>query len=142
MIPARRSRCPSRIFRISGCSTSRDWGLIVYDEVHLLPAPVFRMTAELQGRRRLGLTATLVREDGCEEDVFALIGPKKYDVPWKDLERQGWIATAHCHEVRLSMSRERRMEYALAESKMQYPIAATDPDKLNVVESSDRQASR
>jgi DNA excision repair protein ERCC-3 len=112
----------------------RDWGLIVYDEVHLLPAPVFRMTAELQGRRRLGLTATLVREDGCEEDVFALIGPKKYDVPWKDLERQGWIATAHCHEVRLSMSRERRMEYALAESKMQYPIAATDPDKLNVVE--------
>ena len=120
----------------------RDWGLIVYDEVHLLPAPVFRMTAELQGRRRLGLTATLVREDGCEEDVFALIGPKKYDVPWKDLERQGWIATAHCHEVRLSMSRERRMEYALAESKMQYPIAATDPDKLNVVEESDRQASR
>jgi len=112
----------------------RDWGLIVYDEVHLLPAPVFRMTAELQGRRRLGLTATLVREDGCEEDVFALIGPKKYDVPWKDLERQGWIATAHCHEVRLSMSRERRMEYALADSKMQYPIAATDPDKLNVVE--------
>ena len=112
----------------------RDWGLIVYDEVHLLPAPVFRMTAELQGRRRLGLTATLVREDGCEEDVFALIGPKKYDVPWKDLERQGWIATAHCHEVRLSMSRERRMEYALADSKMQYPIAATDPDKINVVE--------
>ncbi|MCX7671831.1 MAG: DEAD/DEAH box helicase [Anaerolineae bacterium] len=112
----------------------RDWGLIVYDEVHLLPAPVFRMTAELQGRRRLGLTATLVREDGREEDVFALIGPKKYDVPWKDLERQGWIATAHCHEVRLNMSRERRMEYALAESKLQYVIAATDPAKLPVVE--------
>lgn len=112
----------------------RDWGLIVYDEVHLLPAPVFRMTAELQGRRRLGLTATLVREDGREEDVFALIGPKKYDVPWKDLERQGWIATAHCHEVRLTMSRERRMEYALADSKLQYAIAATDPAKLPVVE--------
>ncbi len=112
----------------------RDWGLIVYDEVHLLPAPVFRMTAELQGRRRLGLTATLVREDGCEEDVFALIGPKRYDVPWKDLERQGWIATAHCHEIRLAMARDRRMEYALAESKMQYSIAATDPAKLDVVE--------
>ena len=112
----------------------RDWGLIIYDEVHLLPAPVFRMTAELQGRRRLGLTATLVREDGCEEDVFALIGPKKYDVPWKDLERQGWIATAHCHEIRLTMSRDRRMEYALAESKQQYPLAATDPAKLDVVE--------
>jgi len=112
----------------------RDWGLIIYDEVHLLPAPVFRMTAELQGRRRLGLTATLVREDGCEEDVFALIGPKKYDVPWKDLERQGWIATAHCHEIRLTMARDRRMEYALAESKQQYPIAATDPAKLAVVE--------
>ncbi len=112
----------------------RNWGLIVYDEVHLLPAPVFRMTAELQGKRRLGLTATLVREDGREEDVFALIGPKKYDVPWKDLERQGWIATAHCHEIRLTMSRERRMEYALAESKQQYAIAATDPVKLDVVE--------
>ena len=117
-----------------GIFNERDWGLIVYDEVHLLPAPVFRMTAELQARRRLGLTATLVREDGCEEDVFALIGPKKYDVPWKDLERQGWIATAHCHEIRLVMSRERRMEYALAESKMQYPIAAMDPAKLDVVE--------
>jgi DNA excision repair protein ERCC-3 len=112
----------------------RDWGLIVYDEVHLLPAPIFRMTAELQGRRRLGLTATLVREDGREEDVFALIGPKKYDVPWKDLERQGWIATAHCHEIRLTMGRERRMDYALAESKMQFPIAATDPAKLDIVE--------
>lgn len=117
-----------------GIFNERDWGLIVYDEVHLLPAPVFRMTAELQARRRLGLTATLVREDGCEEDVFALIGPKKYDVPWKDLERQGWIATAHCHEIRLTMSRDRRMEYALAENKMQYPIAAMDPAKLDVVE--------
>lgn len=112
----------------------RDWGLIVYDEVHLLPAPVFRMTAELQARRRLGLTATLVREDGREDHVFALIGPKKYDVPWKDLERQGWIATAHCHEIRLDMAPERRLEYALADSQAQYVIAATDPAKLPVVQ--------
>lgn len=112
----------------------RDWGLIIYDEVHLLPAPLFRMTAELQARRRLGLTATLVREDGREEDVFALIGPKKYDVPWKDLERQGWIATAHCHEIRLPMTQERRLEYALAETREQYRIAATDPAKFPVVE--------
>jgi DNA excision repair protein ERCC-3 len=112
----------------------RDWGLIVYDEVHLLPAPMFRMTAELQGRRRLGLTATLVREDGKEDHVFALIGPKKYDVPWKDLERQGWIATAHCHEIRLDMAPERRFEYALAESRAQYELAATDPAKNSVVQ--------
>ncbi len=112
----------------------RDWGLIVYDEVHLLPAPVFRMTAELQARRRLGLTATLVREDGREEDVFALIGPKRYDVPWKDLERQGWIATAHCHELRLNMTPERRLEYALADSKLQYAVAAQDPAKMDAVE--------
>lgn len=112
----------------------RDWGLIIYDEVHLLPAPMFRMTAELQGRRRLGLTATLVREDGKEDHVFALIGPKKYDVPWKDLERQGWIATAHCHEIRLDMAPERRLEYALADSKAQFTVAATDPAKLPVVE--------
>ncbi len=112
----------------------RDWGLIIYDEVHLLPAPMFRMTAELQARRRLGLTATLVREDGKEDHVFALIGPKKYDVPWKDLERQGWIATAHCHEIRLDMGPERRLEYALADSKVQYAIAASDPAKISVVE--------
>ncbi len=112
----------------------RDWGLIIYDEVHLLPAPMFRMTAELQGRRRLGLTATLVREDGKEDHVFALIGPKKYDVPWKDLERQGWIATAHCHEIRLDMAPERRLEYALADSKAQFVVAATDPAKFPVVE--------
>ncbi len=112
----------------------RDWGLIVYDEVHLLPAPVFRMTAELQARRRLGLTATLVREDGREDHVFALIGPKKYDVPWKDLERQGWIATADCHEIRLDMAPERRLEYALADSQAQYAIAATDPAKQPVVQ--------
>ena len=81
----------------------RDWGLIIYDEVHLLPAPVFRVTADIQARRRLGLTATLVREDHREEDVFSLIGPKKYDVPWRVLESKGWIAEAQCHEVRLGL---------------------------------------
>ena len=117
-----------------GVFSGRDWGLVIYDEVHLLPAPVFRMTAELQARRRLGLTATLVREDGKEDHVFALIGPKKHDVPWKDLERQGWIATAHCHEIRLDMAREQRLVYAMAGSREQSLLAATDPGKLPVVE--------
>ncbi|MEO5832217.1 MAG: helicase-associated domain-containing protein, partial [Nakamurella sp.] len=94
---------------------SRDWGLIIYDEVHLLPAPVFRITADIQARRRLGLTATLVREDNREEDVFSLIGPKKYDVPWRVLEQKGWIAEAHCHEVRLGLPEGTgRLEYAVA----------------------------
>ncbi|MBI3972009.1 MAG: DEAD/DEAH box helicase [Chloroflexi bacterium] len=112
----------------------RDWGLIIYDEVHLLPAPVFRITAEIQAKRRLGLTATLVREDGRETDVFSLIGPKKYDVPWKDLERQGWIATAECHEVRVRMAAERRMEYAIADEREKYRVAAENPDKLAVLD--------
>jgi DNA excision repair protein ERCC-3 len=112
----------------------RDWGLIVYDEVHLLPAPVFRITAEIQARRRLGLTATLVREDGRETDVFSLIGPKKYDVPWKDLERQGWIAAAECHEVRLPMADERRMAYAIAEEREKYRVAAENPLKLDLLD--------
>lgn len=110
---------------------ARSWGLIIYDEVHLLPAPVFRATAELQGRRRLGLTATLVREDGREGDVFALIGPKRYDVPWKDLEREAWIAAATCVEIRVPMSDERRMEYALAERRQQFRVAAENPAKLH-----------
>ena len=117
-----------------GLFRERDWGLVIYDEVHLLPAPVFRMTAELQARRRLGLTATLVREDGKEDHVFALIGPKKYDVPWKDLEQQGWIATAHCHEIRLDMAPEQRLAYAMAGSRAQAVLSATDPAKLPVVE--------
>jgi DNA excision repair protein ERCC-3 len=109
---------------------ARSWGLIIYDEVHLLPAPVFRATADLQARRRLGLTATLVREDGREEDVFALIGPKRFDVPWKDLERQAWIAAATCVEVRVPMSTERRMDYALADRRARFRIAAENPEKL------------
>ncbi|TAK35402.1 MAG: DEAD/DEAH box helicase [Chloroflexota bacterium] len=112
----------------------RDWGLIIYDEVHLLPAPVFRVTAQIQARRRLGLTATLVREDGRESDVFSLIGPKKFDMPWRDLERQGWIATAECHEVRIRMPDERRLSYAVAEEREKYRIAAENPLKLSVLD--------
>jgi DNA excision repair protein ERCC-3 len=110
---------------------ARSWGLIIYDEVHLLPAPVFRATADLQGRRRLGLTATLVREDNREGDVFALIGPKRFDVPWRDLERQNWIAAASCVEERIPMSQERRMEYALANRRAQFRIAAENPAKMD-----------
>src|SRR5258706_9305482 len=112
--------------------SSYDWGLIIYDEVHLLPAPVFRITAEIQARRRLGLTATLVREDGREADVFSLIGPKKYDVPWRELERQGWIATAECHEIRLGMTEDEQLNYAVADEREKYRIAAETPEKLHV----------
>ena len=113
---------------------ARDWGLIVYDEVHLLPAPVFRMTADLQARRRLGLTATLVREDGREDEVFSLIGPKRYDAPWKDIEAQGWIAPAECIEVRLTLSHTDRLTYATAEPEDKYRLAATASGKNHVVE--------
>lgn len=112
---------------------SRDWGLIIYDEVHLLPAPVFRMTSDLQSRRRLGLTATLVREDGREGDVFSLIGPKRYDAPWKDLESQGFIATADCVEIRSTMTDAERMVYATAESADRYRLAASAHTKVAVV---------
>src|SRR5262245_32099653 len=111
----------------------RDWGLIIYDEVHLLPAPVFRVTAQIQARRRLGLTATLVREDGREADVFSLIGPKKYDVPWRELEQRGWIAEATCSEVRIGMPDNLRMEYAGAEWRNKYRIASENPAKDDVV---------
>jgi DNA excision repair protein ERCC-3 len=114
--------------------SARDWGLVIYDEVHLLPAPVFRVTAEIQARRRLGLTATLVREDEREDEVFSLIGPKKYDVPWKILERQGWIATAHCVEVRLPLKVELAIGYGHAGSREKFRIASENPDKLPVVE--------
>ncbi|MEP6833244.1 MAG: DNA repair helicase XPB [Gemmatimonas sp.] len=111
----------------------RNWGLIIYDEVHLLPAPVFQITATLQARRRLGLTATLVREDGREDDVFALIGPKKAEVPWKVLERQGWIAKAVCTEVRVPLEEARRMPYAVAESREKFRIASENDNKTQVV---------
>jgi DNA excision repair protein ERCC-3 len=112
---------------------SRDWGLVIYDEVHLLPAPVFRMTADLQSRRRLGLTATLVREDGREGDVFSLIGPKRYDAPWRDIEQQGWIAPAECVEVRVTLTEAERMGYAVADTEERYRVASTARTKLNVV---------
>jgi DNA excision repair protein ERCC-3 len=113
---------------------SRDWGLIVYDEVHLLPAPVFRMTADLQSRRRLGLTATLVREDGQEGDVFSLIGPKRYDVPWRDIEAQGWIAPAECTEVRVTLTDNERLLYATAEPEERYKLCSTAHTKMPVVQ--------
>ncbi|MFD3684484.1 DNA repair helicase XPB [Nocardiopsis sp. NPDC058631] len=112
---------------------ARDWGLVVYDEVHLLPAPIFRMTASLQARRRLGLTATLVREDGREGDVFSLIGPKRYDAPWKDMENQGWIAPADCVEVRVDLSNSERLAYATAEPEDRYRFCASSETKTSVV---------
>jgi DNA excision repair protein ERCC-3 len=111
----------------------QDWGLIIYDEVHLLPAPVFRATADLQSRRRLGLTATLIREDGQETEVFTLIGPKRFDIPWKDLESQGWIAPADCVEVRVTLTDAERMTYALSEPDESYRIGATARSKIAVV---------
>ena len=111
-----------------------DWGLIIYDEVHLLPAPVFRVTAEIQATRRLGLTATLVREDGKEEDVFTLIGPKRFDVPWKVLESQGWIATAECREIRVALAKRLRHEYALAGNRTKFRIASENESKVEVVQ--------
>lgn len=113
---------------------SRDWGLIIYDEVHLLPAPVFRMTGNLQSRRRLGLTATLVREDGRERDVFSLIGPKRFDAPWKELEAAGFIATAECVEVRVLLTQSEKLAYSSAPSRERYRLAASCPAKLPVVQ--------
>nr|WP_206324404.1 DNA repair helicase XPB [Streptomyces sp. HNM0574] len=120
---------------------SRDWGLIVYDEVHLLPAPVFKFTADLQARRRLGLTATLVREDGRESDVFSLIGPKRFDAPWKEIESQGYIAPADCVEVRVSLTDSERLAYATAEADEKYRFCATTDSKRRVTEALVRQHS-
>jgi DNA excision repair protein ERCC-3 len=114
---------------------SKDWGLIIYDEVHLLPAPVFRMTSDLQSRRRLGLTATLVREDNREGDVFSLIGPKRYDAPWKDIEAQGWVAPADCVEVRVTMTDNERIVYATSEADERYRMCACARTKIPVVRS-------
>jgi DNA excision repair protein ERCC-3 len=112
----------------------RPWGLIIYDEVHMLPAPVFRVTAELQAVRRLGLTATLVREDGAEDAVFSLVGPKRYDVPWKDLEAKGWIAEALCTEIRLDLPEPLKIPYAVANQRSKYRIASENPLKIAVVQ--------
>jgi DNA excision repair protein ERCC-3 len=109
---------------------ARDWGLIIYDEVHLLPAPIFKMTADLQARRRLGLTATLVREDGRESDVFSLIGPKRFDAPWRDIEAQGYIAPAKCFEIRIALPDDERMHYAISDADARFRIAATAKAKL------------
>jgi DNA excision repair protein ERCC-3 len=127
--PSREGAFPHlELMRASG------WGLIIYDEVHLLPAPVFRATAEIQARRRLGLTATLVREDGRENDVFALIGPKRYDVPWRVLEHEGFIAQASCTEIRVELPHEERISYALADRRAKFRIAAENPVKVRLVE--------
>ena len=112
----------------------RNWGLIIYDEVHMLPAPVFRVTAEIQAIRRVGLTATLVRADGCEGNVFSLVGPKRYDVPWKDLEATGWIASAECIELRLDLSSDKELEYAVAPLRKKHRIASENPEKYKIVE--------
>ncbi len=116
-----------------GIFNSENWGLIIYDEVHLLPAPVFKFTADLQARRRLGLTATLIREDGLENDVFALIGPKKFDVPWKDLERQGWIATVTCIEIRIDLPHAEKMRYLALPPRRQIRLAYENPFKISVI---------
>jgi DNA excision repair protein ERCC-3 len=113
---------------------AKDWGLIVYDEVHLLPAPIFKMTADLQARRRLGLTATLVREDGKEGDVFSLIGPKRFDAPWKEIEAEGYIAPAECFEIRVDLPEQERLDYAIAEQDERYRMAATSKTKIPVIQ--------
>jgi DNA excision repair protein ERCC-3 len=133
MLTYRRSRTGElihlEIFR------ARDWGLIIYDEVHLLPAPVFRLTAEIQATRRLGLTATLVREDGREDEVFSLIGPRRFDMPWRSLEAGGWIASARCVEVRVDMAPDLASTYATADRRGKFRLASENPEKLEVVRS-------
>ena len=111
----------------------RNWGLIIYDEVHMLPAPIFRVVAELQAVRRVGLTATLVREDGCEGYVFSLVGPKRYDVPWKELERDHWIASAECIEVRIDLPVSSEIDYAVSTAREKHKIASMNPNKLPIV---------
>jgi DNA excision repair protein ERCC-3 len=113
--------------------SKRNWGFIIYDEVHTLPAPVFRITAELQAKRRLGLTATLVREDGREGDVFALIGPKRHEMGWKVLEGQGWIAQAECFEIRVPLPDELKMPYAIASKREKFRLSAENSDKVSII---------
>jgi DNA excision repair protein ERCC-3 len=132
MLTWRRSKTDT--FEHFGLFSSENWGLVIYDEVHLLPAPIFRVTADLQARRRLGLTATLVREDGKEDEVFCLIGPKRYDVPWKVLEGQGFIAAATCIEVRVPLDEQLRTQYASAGARSKFRIASENPAKIPVLE--------
>jgi DNA excision repair protein ERCC-3 len=132
MLTWRRGR--TEAFEHFALFSRENWGLVVYDEVHLLPAPIFRVTAALQARRRLGLTATLVREDGKEDEVFCLIGPKRYDVPWKVLEDKGFIATARCTEVRVSLDAALRSSYASAGAREKFRIASENPAKIGVVQ--------
>jgi DNA excision repair protein ERCC-3 len=131
MLTWRRSRTDS--FEHFGLFSRENWGLVIYDEVHLLPAPIFRVTAELQARRRLGLTATLVREDGKEDEVFCLIGPKRYDVPWKVLEGQGFIAAATCTEVRVPLAETLKSSYVMADARRKFRVASENPAKFDVV---------
>jgi DNA excision repair protein ERCC-3 len=127
-------RSKTEAFVHFGLLSGNDWGLIIYDEVHLLPAPVFRVTAEIQATRRLGLTATLVREDGKEDEVFTLIGPKRYDVPWKELEKQGYIAQATCTEVRVPLlDEQQRLRYATADKREKFRIASENPRKMDTL---------
>jgi DNA excision repair protein ERCC-3 len=133
MLTYRESREEKAAFPHFQVFNARQWGLIVYDEVHMLPAPVFRVTSEIQAMRRLGLTATLVREDGAEEDVFSLIGPKRYDVPWKVLERQGYIAEAVCVEIRVPLAEHLRLPYAVAEERAKFRVASENPEKTCLV---------
>ncbi len=114
--------------------TEGGWGLVIYDEVHMLPAPIFKVTAELQAIHRLGLTATLVREDGREDEVFSLVGPKRYDVPWSELQQQGYIATAYCHEIRIDLPEELEIPYAIANKRQKYRIASENPRKMEVIQ--------
>src|SRR6185503_12680833 len=132
MLTWRRARTDA--FEHIGLFSRQNFGLIVYDEVHLLPAPVFRVTADLQARRRLGLTATLVREDGKEDEVFCLIGPKRYDVPWKVLEDKGFIAVARCTEVRVPLDAAHKPAYASATARNKFRVASENPAKIRVVQ--------
>ena len=131
MLTWRRSRTEE--FEHFAIFSQENWGLVIYDEVHLLPAPIFRVTASLQARRRLGLTATLIREDGKEDEVFCLIGPKRCDVPWKVLESRGFIATAHCTEVRVQLEPTRRNSYLSADARRKFRIASENPAKIETV---------
>jgi DNA excision repair protein ERCC-3 len=140
MLTYRKTRCDDFLhFKLF---TARDWGLVIYDEVHLLPAPVFRLTAEIQATRRLGLTATLIREDAREDEVFSLIGPRKYDVPWRTLESQGWIAHAKCVELRVDMPPELRSRYAIADRRGKFRLASENSAKTEVVKDLVQQHGR